>query len=115
MRASYAILCQECQHRQLPVPSYKTFVQAVHQRPRTEQLRKRQGERAAYQQQPFYWELTAQTPRHGDRPFEIAHIDHTELDIMLVCSRTGQVLGLLGMAVLAVLLYVARRTHQSTS
>jgi putative transposase len=93
MRASYAILCQECQRQQLPVPSYKTFVQAVHRRPRTEQVRKRQGERAAYQQQPFYWELTVQTPRHGDRPFEIAHIDHTELDIMLVCSRTGQVLG----------------------
>jgi transposase InsO family protein len=75
------------------VPSYKTFVQAVHRRPRTEQVCKRQGERAAYQQQPFYWELTVQTPRHGDRPCEIAHIDHTELDIMLVCSRTGQVLG----------------------
>jgi transposase InsO family protein len=93
MRASYTILQQRCQEQGLSAPSYPTFTAAIRQRPRTEQLRKRQGKRAAYQQQPFYWELTAQTPRHGDRPFEIAHIDHTELDIMLVCSRTGQVLG----------------------
>lgn len=93
MTASYAILRQQCQGQGLTAPSYKTFVQAVHHRLRTEQVRKRQGDRAAYQQQPFYWELTAHTPRHGDRPGEIGHIDHTELDIMLVCSRTGQVLG----------------------
>jgi transposase InsO family protein len=93
MQTSYTILQQRCQEQGLSAPSYPTFTAAIRQRPRTEQLRKRQGERAAYQQQPFYWELTVQTPRHGDRPFEIAHIDHTELDIMLVCSRTGQVLG----------------------
>ncbi len=93
MHAGYIILRQRCQEQGLPAPSYPTFTAAIRQRPRTEQVRKRQGTRAAYQQQPFYWELTAQTPRHGDRPFEIAHIDHTELDIMLVCSRTGQVLG----------------------
>ena len=93
MWASYTIFRQRCQEQGLPAPSYPTFTAAIRQRPRTEQLRKRQGKRAAYQQQPFYWELTVQTPRHGDRPFEIAHIDHTELDIMLVCSRTGQVLG----------------------
>jgi len=93
MWASYTLLRQRCQEQGLPAPSYPTFTTAIRQRSRTEQVRKRQGERAAYQQQPFYWELTSQTPRHGDRPFEIAHIDHTELDIMLVCSRTGQVLG----------------------
>jgi len=30
---------------------------------------------------------------HGDRPFEIGHIDHTELDIELVCSQTSRNLG----------------------
>jgi putative transposase len=38
-------------------------------------------------------ELELKTPRHGDRPFEIGHIDHTELDVEVVCSRTGRVLG----------------------
>jgi transposase InsO family protein len=37
--------------------------------------------------------LQGKTPRHGDRPFEIGHIDHTELDIELVCSRTSRNLG----------------------
>jgi putative transposase len=54
---------------------------------------KRRGQRAAYSQEPFYFELDLKTPRHGDRPFEISHIDHTELDIELVCSRTRQNLG----------------------
>ncbi|HSP67466.1 MAG TPA: hypothetical protein VLN48_07050, partial [Bryobacteraceae bacterium] len=29
----------------------------------------------------------------GDRPFEIGHIDHTELDVEVVCSETGRPLG----------------------
>jgi hypothetical protein len=43
--------------------------------------------------EPFYWQLEQRTQRHGARPFEIVHIDHTELDIELVCSLTGRVLG----------------------
>jgi transposase InsO family protein len=65
----------------------------VRLRPGFEQTAKRQGHRAAYAREDFYWELELTTPRHGDRPFEIAHIDHTELDIETVCSRTGRVLG----------------------
>jgi putative transposase len=53
----------------------------------------RKGRRAAYTHEPFYWELEPTTPRHGDRPFEIGHIDHTELDVELVCSHTGRLLG----------------------
>src|SRR5258708_10304873 len=33
------------------------------------------------------------TPRHGSRPFEVAHIDHTELDIQIRSSSTGELLG----------------------
>ena len=43
--------------------------------------------------QPFYWELQQRTPRHGDRPFEIGHIDHTQADVWAVCSQTGRLLG----------------------
>ena len=32
----------------------------------------------------FISNLTGKTPRHGDRPFEIGHIDHTELDVEVV-------------------------------
>jgi len=71
-------------------PSYKTFVTAINRRPRYAQVEKRQGERVAYPREPMYWELSSCLPRHGDRPFEIAHLDHTELDVQLVDSQTGQ-------------------------
>lgn len=74
-------------------PSYKTFAIAACQRDPYRQRLKRQGRRSAYALEPFYFELELKTPRHGDRPFEIGHIDHTELDVELVCSRTGRVLG----------------------
>src|SRR6266567_2582110 len=40
----------------------------------------------------LHWELERTTPRHGDRPWEIAHIDHTQLDIELL-SSLGKQLG----------------------
>jgi putative transposase len=89
----YGALVRACEERGIIAPSYKTFAQAVNCRPRQERVRKRQGRRAAYQHEPFHWELSLTTPRHGDRPFEIGHIDHTQLDIELLCSRTGHNLG----------------------
>jgi putative transposase len=91
--ASWSALQSACNDRGLTAPSYETFRQAVHAGAGHSQTVKRMGPRAAYQQEPFYWELELTTPRHGDRPFEIAHLDHTELDIELVCSMTGRNLG----------------------
>jgi putative transposase len=54
---------------------------------------KRKGHRAAYKEEPFYWQLELMTSRHGDRPFEICHIDHTELDVESPSSQTGRSLG----------------------
>ena len=93
MQASWGALTVACGNQGTVAPSYKAFSIAVRLRPRFQQALKREGQRAAYQEQPFYWQLDQQTPRHGDRPFEIAHIDHTELDLQSVCSRTGQTLG----------------------
>ena len=90
--ASWVGLKAACEKQRIPVPSYKTFCVAVARRPAFNQTLKRKGRRAAYQVETFYWELDQKTPRHGDRPFEIAHLDHTELDIELV-SESGQVLG----------------------
>lgn len=92
-RVVYGKLALECEKRGLVPPSYMTWCRHINQRPREEQIRKRKGTRAAYQHQEFYWELELTTPRHGDRPFEIAHLDHTKLDVELICSRTGQNLG----------------------
>lgn len=91
--AAWAGLLRKADEKGVPAPSYVTFCRAVPGRPKFEQALKRQGPRAAYQHEPFYWELTQTTPRHGDRPFEIGHIDHTQLDVEVVSSHTSRVLG----------------------
>lgn len=90
----YGELVNYCKSKGLVIiPSYKTFIAVVNRRPRYQQTHKRAGARAAYRHEPMHWELTFTLPRHGDRPFEIAHIDHTCLDIELADSRTGKRLG----------------------
>ena len=91
--AVWAALLHACHEKGIKAPSYVTFCSATRRRPMFEGVLKRKGRRAAYTHESFYWELEPTTPRHGDRPFEIGHIDHTELDIELVCSHTGRVLG----------------------
>lgn len=77
----------------LTAVSYKTFAATIARRPVYEQTRKRAGPRAAYVHEPFYYELQPTVPRHGDRPFELVHLDHTELDIELVCTEPYRQLG----------------------
>jgi transposase InsO family protein len=89
----WVVLKNECDKRGVIAPSYKTFARAVRRRAGYRQTLKRKGRRAAYKEEPFYWELEQTTPRHGDRPFEICHIDHTELDVESPSSRTGRTLG----------------------
>ena len=91
--ASWVALKRACEERAIVAPSYVSFCLAVRERPAFEQTLKRQGRRAAYAHKEFYFELQPTTPRHGDRPREIGHIDHTELDVEVVCSLTGRPLG----------------------
>jgi putative transposase len=84
---------QECHKRGLIPLSTRAFYERLKQRATPRQTEAREGARAAYAEQPWYWELTVQTPRHGSRPFEVAHIDHTELDIQIRSSSTGELLG----------------------
>jgi transposase InsO family protein len=72
-------------------PSYVTFTKYVRSRPQHLQALKRRGHRAAYFKERFYHWLEKDTPRHGDRPMEICHIDHTELNIELVDLETGEI------------------------
>jgi putative transposase len=91
--ASWASLNEICKREGVSTPSYTTFCLAVRNRNRFTQTLKRQGPRAAYQHGPFYMELDLKTPRHGDRPFEICHVDHTQLDIELTDSTGKHTLG----------------------
>jgi transposase InsO family protein len=91
--ASWAVLKRACEREGVTTPSYTSFCTAVRNRNRIVQTTKRQGPRAAYTHGPFYMELDVKTPRHGDRPFEICHFDHTQLDIELTDSSGKHVLG----------------------
>jgi transposase InsO family protein len=81
--ACWAILKETCKRQGVTTPSYTSFCLAVCNSSKLKQTLKRQGPRAAYQHGPFHMELDLKTPRHGDRPFEICHADHTQLDIEL--------------------------------
>ena len=91
--ACWVVLKQRCEQHGVVAPSYRAFRRAIAKRSRYESTVKRKGRRAAYKYEPAYWVLDANTPRHGDRPFEIGHIDHTELDIELRSTATGRNLG----------------------
>ncbi len=89
----YGKVCNECHEKGIDPPCRKTFGKIISSRPMCKRLFKTQGSRVAYQHDDFYWNLEFTTPRHGERPFEIAHIDHTQVDLEIVHSRTGKNLG----------------------
>jgi transposase InsO family protein len=89
----YGALVRACESEGTVAPSYKTFCLAINRRLQSNVIFKRRGRRAAYQVEAPYLELEFTTPRHGDRPFHICHIDHTELDLEVLCSSTGRTLG----------------------
>lgn len=91
--ACWVALKHTCEQQGVTAPSYRAFRRALGKRSQFEQTLKRKGRRAAYKYEPAYWDLDLTTPRHGDRPFEIGHIDHTELDVELRSVTTGQLLG----------------------
>lgn len=93
VETTHRLLQARCAERGVVAPSLKTFRREVKRARGPEQTRSRKGRRAAYQEETFHWELELTTPRHGDRPFEIVHFDHTELDLELVCSETARPLG----------------------
>jgi putative transposase len=92
-KAVFLLLQREAERRKIPAPGYTTFLDRLNKRPLDEQTRKRKGPRAAAQVEKWYWELELTTPKHGERPLDIVHLDHTKLDIELVSARTDRPLG----------------------
>lgn len=72
--------------------SYKKFLSLIKDFPQYEISLNRDGRRAAYKFEQFCYRLNREKARHGNRPWEVCHIDHTLVDIQLV-SHTGVVLG----------------------
>lgn len=92
-KAAFRELLAYCEQKSIACPSYPTFLSYLKSLEDDVMRKIRYGKRIAYQNQQFYHTLAYDTPRHGVRPFECVHIDHTLLDIELKCRRTGLSLG----------------------
>lgn len=77
-----------CEKKSLIPPSDRTFYRMINDLPKYDRLLETQGSRIAYQEEQFYIDPDMATSRHGDRAFEVAHIDHTEMDLQTVHSTT---------------------------
>ena len=89
----YLVYRQACEAQHIVPLSARTFYRRLKRRAGYEQTKKRAGAKAAYQQEPWIEELDRNTPRHGNRPFAVVHLDHTQLDIEVCSSETGKPLG----------------------
>jgi putative transposase len=88
--AVYALYLDECAKEHVSPISRATFYRECAFFTTPEVTAARHGRRAAYSDQPRFFYLDQTTPRHGERPFAVAHLDHTELDIELASSITGK-------------------------
>ena len=88
--AVYRLYREECANQQIPPVSQRTFYRVRTRFSTPDVTAARLGHRAAYTERPCIYWLEQTTPRHGERPFALAHLDHTQLDILLVSSVTGK-------------------------
>ncbi|CAE6848995.1 hypothetical protein [Paraburkholderia nemoris] len=88
----YGTLRQELSEHGLPSPSKGTFLKRLRRETSHESTARRLGYKTAYQEKPFAWSLSRETPRHGDYPMQCVHIDHTQLQIVVRSVLTGEVL-----------------------
>jgi putative transposase len=91
--AVYQDYVQACERRGVAPLVLRTFYRHLKKAATKEIETQRRGARATYAEQLPYLYLEYHTPRHGDRPFAIVHIDHTLLDIELVAQASGRNLG----------------------
>lgn len=89
----YGALILICKENAVTPPSDKTFRAEIKRRREEDIVLAREGRRAAYSASEFVWHIDQSTPRHGERPFEIGHIDHTQIDTEQTDTRTGVNLG----------------------
>ena len=95
VKAAWAALMSECAERGVKSPSQRSLRRALKKASRKETTEKQQGRRAAYAVEGPVLYLKYSTPPHGDRVYEIGHVDHSPVEIKVVCSKTGVVLGTL--------------------
>jgi putative transposase len=93
-RGAYGEYLKRCEEEALkPVSQWTFYLESKRHKTLYEQTLAREGARAAYPFKDYTRESKKTVNRHGNYAWALAHIDHTELDLVLCDSRTGQVLG----------------------
>src|SRR6266581_4690925 len=76
-----------------PVSQWTFYLEAKRHQSVYDQTLAREGNRAAYRFKDYVREPEKTLLRHGNYAWSLAHLDHTELNLMLRDSRTSQLLG----------------------
>jgi len=93
-RGAYGEYLKCSEEQRLRTVSQRTFyTEAQRHKPTYEQMVVREGTRAAYPFKDHTHAFEKTVSRHGDYAWAMAHLDHTELNLVLCDSRTGQPLG----------------------
>src|SRR5712692_2959049 len=93
-RGAYGEYLKLAEERQLKPVSQRTFYAEIQRHKATyDQVLVREGKRAAYPFKDYAPQETRTINRHGSYAWAMAHLDHTELNLVLCDSSTGQVLG----------------------
>lgn len=85
----HAFYRNKCEEEGVCPLTLKSFRKIISKHRSYEQTKARKGEKAAYDEEPPYLVLEYTVPRHGNRPFNIGHIDHTPLPIK-IRDKTGK-------------------------
>src|SRR6266536_1326070 len=93
-RGAYGEYLKRSEELNLKAVSQRTFYsEAQRHKAAYEQVVVREGTRAAYPFKEHTHEGEKTVSRHGSYAWSMAHLDHTELNLALCDSRTGQLLG----------------------
>ena len=92
IRWAYAAFVRRCEESSVDSCSYETYRRAIREIPSEKSLTVREGWKSA-DRAVHPVANDASVPVHGDRPWEVAHVDHTQMDIQLVSFLDGRVLG----------------------
>ncbi len=93
-RGAYGEYLKCSEERDLRPVSQRMFYDEVRRhKPKYDQTLVREGTRAAYPFKDYAHETERTMSRHGSYAWAMAHLDHTELNLVLCDSRTGQPLG----------------------
>ena len=93
-RGAYGEYLRRSSEHHLPCMSQRMFYDEVRRhQPKYDQTLAREGTRAAYPFKDYARETERTVSRHGSYAWAMAHLDHTELNLVLCDSRTGQPLG----------------------